>query len=133
MSGTDNSEVSAIQRRDNADAKSFGEGHHGRVDGPQRQVAILGYELCDPHPIAMENWLDKEATGREISKESHLRFPPQARLEEIDDFRDDELRNEEWTGVRFEKPQTRLVVVVILVDICVQRSGIDDQGYRRAS
>ena len=94
---------------------------------------ISAYELRDPHPVASEHRLRKKISGSEISKESYLRLPAQARFDEIDDFGNDELRHEQRTRVRFKESQTLFVVAVILVDIGVQRTGIDDQRDRRAS
>jgi len=133
MYGTDDGEVSPIERGDRTDTKSLSKGNYGRIDGPQGKVVIPGYELRYPDPIACEHWFGKEVSRGQVSEESSLRFPAQARLDEIDDFGNHELRDEQRTRMRLQKPQTRFVIVVILVDVRVQRSGINDQRDRRAS
>ncbi|MEA2328580.1 MAG: hypothetical protein QOE68_3539 [Thermoanaerobaculia bacterium] len=35
----------------------------GCVDGPEGQIVIAGYELCDPHPIAWQNRRGSEVSG----------------------------------------------------------------------
>jgi hypothetical protein len=87
---------------------------------------IAAHKLGDPHPIASEHRLREEIARGEIAKEAHLRLPAQTCFDEINDFGDDELRHQQRAGVGFEKPQTRFVVVVILVYGRIQRSGIDD-------
>jgi hypothetical protein len=129
----DNGEVPSIQRRDDIEAQSFGERYDGRVDGSQRQIAISGYELCDPYPIASENRCCDEVSGGEIAKESHFCCPAEASLDEIGDLGDDELRHEQWPRMGFEQLQACFMVAVVLVDVRVKRPGIDDQRDRRAS
>ena len=90
----DDCEVPPIQRRYSTDAESLCEGYDGCIHGSQRQIAISGYELCNPHPIAGEHGLCKKVSGSEISEESHFSFPAQTCLEEINDFGDHELRHE---------------------------------------
>jgi hypothetical protein len=102
VSGTDNREVATIQRCNGTDAKSLGKGHHGRIDGPEREVGIPSYELRDPDPIASQYRLGKKVSGSEVTKESHFRSPAQARFDEIDDFRDNELRHDQGTGMRLQ-------------------------------
>jgi len=126
MFGPNHGEVAPIQRGDGTDAQSLGEGYHGCVDGPEREIVIAAHELGNPHPIAGKHWLREEIARGEIAKEAHLRPPSQACFDEIDDFGDDKLRHQQRAGVGFEKPQTRFVVIVVLVDVSVQRSGIDD-------
>ena len=133
MFRTDNSEVPSIQRRDDMEVESFGKRHDGRIDGPQGQIAVSGYELCDPYPIARENRCRNEVPGGEIPKEPHFCRPAEASLDEIGDFGDDELRYEQWPRVGFEELQACFMVGVVLVDVCVKRPGIDDQRDRRAS
>lgn len=87
---------------------------------------IAADKLGDPHPIAGEHRLREEVARGEIAKEAHLRPPAQTCFDEINDFGDDELWHKQRPGVGFEKPQTRFVVVVVLVDVGIQRSGIDD-------
>ncbi len=123
---TDNSEVPSIQRRDDIEAESLGKRHDGCIDGPQGQIAISGYELRDPYPIAGENRCRSEVSRGEIPKEPHFCRPAEASLDEIGDFGDDELRHEQWPRMEFKELQACFMVAVVLVDVCVKRPGIDD-------
>jgi len=131
--GTDNGEVPSIQRCDDIEAESFGERHDRCIDRPQRQIAIPGYELCDPDPIAWKNGGCSEVAGGEIPKEPHFCCPAEASLDEIGHFGDDELRHQQWARVRFKEVQACFMVTVVFVDVRVKRPGIDDQRDRRAS
>lgn len=126
-------EVAPIQRGNRVDTKSLGEGDHGCVDGPKRKVVVSAYELGDPDPITSDHRLRKEISGSEISKETHLRLPAQARFDEISDFGNDQLRHQQRSGMGFQEMQALLVVAVIFVDVGVRRPGIDDQRDRRTS
>lgn len=130
---TDNSEVSSIQSRDDIEAESLGKRHDGGINGSQGQIAISGYELCDPYPIACENRCRGEASRGEIAKEPHFCCPAEPSFDEIRDFGDDELRHEQRPWMGFEELQACFMVAVVLVDICVKRPGVDDQRDRRAS
>jgi hypothetical protein len=130
---TDNREVPSIQRRDDIEPQSLGKRDDGCIDGSQGEVAISSYELCDPYPIARENRYRREVPRGEIPKEPHFRGPAEASLDEIGNFRDDELRHQQWPRMGFKKLQACFMVVVVRVDVSVKRTGIDDQRDRRAS
>ena len=133
MPWTNDREVPPIECSHGADSQSFGDRHHRCVDGPEREVVISADELRNPDPIRREHRLREEISRSEISEEPHLRLPAEARFDQPGDFGNDELRHEQRTSVGFQKPQTNFVVTVILVDIGVQRTGIDDQRDLRAS
>ena len=120
-------EVPSIECRHSAHAESFGKRHYRRIDGPQRQVVILADELRDPDPIRREHRLGNEISGGQIAKETHLRLPAEACFDQIGDFGDDQLRYEQRTRMGFQQTQARFVVTVILIDVRVQRTGVDDQ------
>jgi hypothetical protein len=119
-------EVASIQCGDCTDFQSLGEGHDRCVDSAERKVVVSPHELRDSYPVGGKHRHRQEISGSEISEESHLGPPAQARFDEIGDFGDDELRHQQWTRMGFQKLQTLLMGVVIFVDVRVQRSGIDD-------
>jgi hypothetical protein len=123
----DNIEVPSIQCRDDIVPQPFGKGDDRRVDGSQGQIAVSGYELCDPYPIAWENRRRSKVSRGEIAKESRFCDPAKSSLDEIGNLSDDELRDEQWPGMRFKKLQTCVVVAIVLVHVSVKRAGIDDQ------
>jgi len=119
MFGANDREVAPIQCRDSTHTKSLGECHYRCINGPQWKVVISADELCDAYPIACENRLGEQVSGGQITKESHLGRPAQTRFDEIRDFGDDELWHQQRTRVGFQKPQARLMVAVVLVDVGV--------------
>lgn len=123
----------SIQRRDDLEVESFGKRHDGCIDSPQRQIAVSGYELCDPYPIAWKYRCSRKVPRGQIPKESHFCCPAEASLNEIGDFGDDELRHEQWPRVGLEELQASFMIRVVLVDVRIKRPGIDDQRDRRAS
>lgn len=122
MFRSDNREVTPIERRDRPDTEPFGESDYGSVDCTQWQIVISRDELRDPLPIGDENRLREKVAGREISQESHFRFPSEAFLDEVRDFGDDELWNDQRPGMRFEKLQTHFMVGVFFIDVGVERT-----------
>jgi hypothetical protein len=131
--GPNDCEVAPIQRRDRTDSESLGERHHGGINCPERKIMVSAYQLGNPHPVASSHGLDDEVSRGEIAQESHFRLPPQPRFDEIGDFGNDQLWHQQRTRMRFEKPQTCVVIAVVFVYVGVQRSGIDDQRDLRAS
>ena len=94
---------------------------------------VCGDQFRDAHPVSRENRFREKVSGCQISEEADLRSPAEPRLEEIGNLRHDQLRHDEWTFVRLQQRQAGLVIPVVLVDVCVERSGVDDQRDRRAS
>ena len=133
MFRTYNSKVPSIQRRDDIVPQPFGKRDYRCVDGSQGQIAVAGYELCDPYPIAWENRCRSEVSRSEIAKESRFCDPTESRLDEIGNLGDDELGHEQWPRMGFKKLQACVMVAVVLVHVSVERSGIDDQRDWRAS
>lgn len=78
---------------------------------------VSGDKLCDPYPVLRENRFRHEVSGCQISEEPNLRSPPKPGLQEIDNFRHDELRHNQRTRVRFQQSEALLVIAVILVDV----------------
>lgn len=119
MSRTNDGEVPPIRGGDGPNTKPLGERDYGRIDCAERKVVISANELRNPHPIAGDHGLCEEIAGREVAKEPQFRLPAEACFDEIRDLGDDQLRDEQRTRMRFQKPQTVFVVAVVLVDIRV--------------
>lgn len=62
----------SIQRRDGMEAEPLGKRYHRSIDRTQGQIAIAGYELGDPDPIAGENRCGREVSRGEIPEEPHF-------------------------------------------------------------
>jgi hypothetical protein len=95
MFRSDDGEVPPIQRGDDNDTEALSHCDDGRINGAERKIMISGHQLSNSEPIARMNGFRQEVSVCEISEESSFRSPSQARLQKIDNFRDDELRNDE--------------------------------------
>ena len=94
---------------------------------------VDGDELRDAEPVGREHRLGEKVSGCKVAEEPDLRVPANSRIEEVSDFRYDKLRHDEGTFVRLQEPETGFMIAVVLVHIRVERPGIDDESYRRAS
>jgi hypothetical protein len=128
---TNDCEVAAVQGRDGTDTKPFGERDYRCIDCPEGKIVIPTDQLRDAHPVAGEHRLCEKISRREISEEANLCLPTKPCFDEIRDFGNDQLRNQQRTGMRLEKTQTLFMIAVILVDVGVERPGIDDQRRDR--
>jgi hypothetical protein len=113
--------MTAVEGGHGADAKSLRQGNHGGIDRTERQVAISSHELRDPHPVTGDR-LCQKVSGRQISKEPDLCLPAKPLLDEIGDLGDHQLRHEQRSRVGLEEPEAGVMVVVVLVDVGVQRT-----------
>jgi hypothetical protein len=128
------SEVAVVDSRDVGDVQAFGCRDDRGIYGAQGQAAVSRDELGDTQPVAGCHWCDREGAAGEISEKPDFRFGPEACREQVDDFDDDQGRDDEWAGVCFEKLQCSIVMGVVGVYVGVQRSGVyDDRGYRATS
>jgi hypothetical protein len=126
-------EVAPVDRRDLGDAQPFGGGDDGRVHGAQRQVTIAGNQLCDPQPVGDGHRINGERSVGEVAEEADLWLDAEAGRQQIDDLGDDQGRDDERAGMGLEQFECGEVVCVVGVDVCVERSSVDDKGGYRAT
>jgi hypothetical protein len=127
-------EVAVVDSRDVGDVQTFGRGDDRGIYRAQGQAAVARDEFGDTQPVAGCHWFDREGTAGEISEKPDFRFGPEACREQVDDFGDDQDRDDEWAGMCFKKLQCSSVIGVVGVYVGVQRSGVnDDRGYRATS
>ena len=125
--GSDDGEVSSVERGDLGGSQTLGGTDHGCVDRAEGQVLISADELGDAHPVGRSDRLGDEVSGRQVAEESDLGVAAEAAGEEIRDFGDDEGRDDERARVCLEQFEALGVVAVVAVDVGVQRAGVDDQ------
>jgi hypothetical protein len=77
--------------------------------------------------------LDGKSTARQIADETQLGLGPQPARQEIDDLGDRQNGNDQRARVRLEQLTAGLVVPVVGVDVRIERTGVDDEGYRPTS
>lgn len=133
MAGPDDAKVSPVERCHGSQPKAFGSRHDRCIHGPQRQVMVGGNEIRNPDPVTGKNRFSDEVSAGEIPKKAHLCGPSKAGLDEVRNLCHHQLRYDERTGMLFEERETDFMVAIVFVDICVKRSGIDEESYRRVS
>lgn len=133
MSRANDCEVSTIQCRDCTDPKALREGYDRGIDGPERKVTVATHELRDTNPVSGDDRLRDQISGSEIAEKSYFGRPAKACLDEVSHFGNDELRHQQRPWVRFEEPQALCVIIVVFIDVGVERSGVDDQRDLRVS
>lgn len=122
-----------IQRGDRLDIEPFGCRHYGRIDGSEGQISVLSYEFGDAKPISSGHRIGREIPRRKVAQEADLSLRPDTGLDEIRHLSDHQLRHDQGTRVTEKQRKAGLVVSVVFVDVGVQRPGVDQEGYRRAS
>jgi len=102
MPRADDAEVAAVERRHFGGVEALRRGDHRGIDGAERQVAVLGDELCDADGVARVQRLDREAAGGEVAEEADLRLPAQPSADQVGDLGDDERGEDEgaWVGLQ---------------------------------
>ena len=96
-------EVPPIERRNHAGAEAFGGGYHRGIHCAERKIVVCSDKFCDANPVGCQYRFGEKVSARKITKESNLRGPTQARLEEIGNFSHDKLRHDQRTFVRLEE------------------------------
>jgi hypothetical protein len=120
--------VSAIERCDVSNAKSFGGCDHRGVGRSEREIAIGRNEFSYSHPVTGRNRLRKEVARSEIAEKSHFRVRAETGPEEIRDLGDDQCRHDERSGVRLQQFKTGGMMTVITIDVGVEGPSVDDQS-----
>lgn len=95
MPRADDAEVAAVQGRHFSGVEPFGCRDHRGIDGAERQVAVLGDELCNADGVAGMERLNHEVAAGQIAEETDLGLPAETRLDQIGDLGDDERGNDE--------------------------------------
>jgi hypothetical protein len=120
--GADYLEVAVVESRNLCDPAAFGGGDHGRIYAAKRQVVVSGDELRDPDQIGGVDGLKREAAGGQVSEETDLGLPAEPRGEQIHDFCDDESRDVQRSGIRFQELPASHMMSIVAVDVGVERT-----------
>lgn len=107
---------------------ALGRVHDRRIGGAERQIPVLGDEFSDVHPVTWMHVLCEEVPGCVVFEEPNLSVCAEASSDEIGDFGDDKCRDDERPRMGLEQVKACGVMAVVSVDVCVERSGIDDQS-----
>jgi hypothetical protein len=126
-------EVAPVEGGYVTDGEPLGGSDHRAIDRPQRQIVVDLDEFGDTEPIFSGNVLRDEITCSEVPQESHFSLVTESRAEQVDHLGDDQNRDQERTRVGFEELEALAMMVVVCVDVGVERAGIDEKGYRDTS
>jgi hypothetical protein len=113
--------------------ESFGGGHDGGVDRPERQIAIGPGQFGDPDPVGRQDGFGKEVPGCQVPEEPDLGLDSQPSAEEVNDLGDHEYGNDQGSGMLLEELETFGVMPVVPIDVGIERAGIDHEGYEATS
>ena len=119
--------VASVQGRNRLDVHALSCGDQRCIDRPKGQIAISRHELGDAKPVIDPNRLGNESAGSKVADESDFRTHTKSCCDEIGDFSADQLRHKERAGVRGEQLETRLVIDIVFVDVCVKRARIYEE------
>lgn len=131
--GFDNGEMPTVDRGDLVDPESFRTGDHRRVHGAQGQAAVLVDQVSDPQPVGRVDGLDIERPGGQVREEAQLGLCTKPGTEQVDHLGDHEGGDDQRSRVSFQQIRAGLVMLVVGVDIRVQRTGVDYEGYDATS
>ena len=74
-----------------------------------------------------------QIAGGEVPQEPDFCVVAESGAEQVDHFGDYQDGYQQRTRMGFEQFEALGVVVVVCVDVCVERAGVDEDGYRETS
>src|SRR5207247_7045953 len=128
-----NAEVSPIQRGQGRDPEALRRCHNRCVDSSKLQVPVSPDKLGNAQPVRRVDWFRRQASAREVAEESHFGPGTKSCSQQIADLGDNELRHNQRAGMLAQQLETNLMVPIVLVDVGVKGSGVDEKRYPRAS
>jgi hypothetical protein len=133
VAGAHDGEVASIESRHVRDRQAFCGGDHRAVDGSQREVAIDVDQFGDTEPVLGNDVFRDQVAGCEVPQESDFGVLPESSAQEVDNLGHYQDGYQQRTRMGLEQFEALDVVVVVGVDIGVQRAGVDEEGYRVTS
>ncbi len=133
MGWPNHSKVPAVQGSHRGDPQPLGRGHERGIHRPQRQVAVHPHKLGYAQPVRRLDRVGREGTAGQVPQESHLGLIPKPGAEKVGDLGADQDRDNQRPGMCPEKRQAGVMVLIIGVDVGVQRPGVDKERYRPTS
>ena len=133
MPGSYDREVAAVECGQLAYAEPLGGGHDGGVDRSEGEIPIGTGQLGDSEPVGRHDGLGQEVSGGQVPEEPDLGFHTESSAEEVDDLGDDEDRNDQWSWMFLEEFEAFGMMPVVPIDVGIQGTGIDQEGYEATS
>ncbi len=123
----------SVECRDHREPKAFSRRHDRTIDRSQREVAILVHQFGDAEPVTCHHRLNAELASGEVTEESHFGICTESGPDEVDHLGDHKGGDDQWARMREQQFERFGVVTIVGVDVGIERSGIDEQGYRVTS
>lgn len=124
-----NPKVPPIQCCNFSDVHSLCRGHDRCVDRAERQIPVAGNEFGNAEPVAGCDRLDGQSPSSEVTEKPHLRFGAQPRLGQICHLGDHQRRHYKRTRMVLQQLRRCVMVPVVLVEIGIQRTSVDEDRY----
>ena len=117
--------MTSVERDNLRDVAPFGCGDERGIHRSETEIPILGDQFCNAEPVLGCDAFRKEVSRREVSEESDLGVSTEPRRDEVGNFGDSQDRDKKRAGVCLEQGKAFVMVVVVFVDVCVQRAGVN--------
>ncbi len=129
MSGAYDSEVAVVECGDLGDLEPFCLRHHRSVDRSERPAPMAPDELGDTKPVPGGDGLANQVASGKVTQETDFGVHPEPAAQQIGHLGHDQDGHDQGTRVRFQELKSFSVVVVVGVDVGVERSGVDEDRW----
>ena len=131
--GPHDCELASIEGGHVTDRHPFRGSDHGAIDRSQWQVAIELYQFGDAKPVFGRDVFGDQIACGEVPQEPDLSVMAKSRLEQVDHLGYYQGGYQQRTRVRLEQFEALGVVVLVCVDVGVERASVDEKGYWETS
>ncbi len=133
MSGPNDAEVPAVQRRNLTNTESLRGGNDRGVGRSDGQIAVGDHQLRDPQPVGGRDRLSDKVPGSQVAQKPSLGFDAESRGDQVVSLGHNENGDDQRPWMCLQQLEARFVVAIIRIDVCVQRSSVHQNRYRDTS
>ena len=131
--GPHDCEVASIEGSHVTDRQPFRGGDDGAIDGSQWQIAIGLDQFSDPKPVFGRDVLGDQISRGDVSQEPDLSVVTEPGPEQVDHLGNHQDGYQQWARMGLEQFEALGVVVVVCVNVGVERACVDEERYRETS
>ncbi len=133
MVGPHDCEVASIEGSHVTDRQPFRGGNDGAIDGSQWQIAIDLDQFGDPEPVVGHDLGGDQIARGEVCQEPDLSVVTEPGPEQVDHLGHHHDGYQQRARMGLEQFEALGVVVVVCVNVGVERAGVDEERYRETS
>ena len=133
MSGPDNGEMPTVQRCDLTNPQPLRGGDDRGIGCSEGQITVGDDELGYAQPVGGRDRFSDQVPGRQVAQKASLGVHPKSRADQVVGLCDHEHGDDQRSRMCLQQLQAGLVMTVICIDIGIERSGVDQDGYRATS